>query len=98
LLPADDQDLLNELTHEETLDSLRSAVLTLPERYREVVVLCDLEEISHAEAAEALRCSMGTIASRLHRARALLKIKIAQALHTKSGMLNQKLSGQKCAK
>ena len=98
LLPADDQDLLDELTHEETLSSLRTAVLTLPERYREVVVLCDLEEISHAEAAEALQCSMGTVASRLHRARAMLKIKIAQASQAKAGTLHEKLSGQKCAK
>jgi RNA polymerase sigma-70 factor, ECF subfamily len=98
LLPASNLDTLDELTREETLELLRTAVLALPERYREAVVLCDLEEMSHADAAEALQCSMGTVASRLHRARAMLKMKLAQASQMKSGMLIEKLSGQKCAK
>jgi RNA polymerase sigma-70 factor (ECF subfamily) len=50
--------------------------LALPERYREVVVLCDLQEMSYAEAAEILGCAVGTVRSRLHRARALLTEKL----------------------
>jgi len=41
--------------------------------YREVVVLCELEEMSYGEAAASLGCAVGTVRSRLHRARALLK-------------------------
>ena len=49
---------------------LRRAVHALPRRYREVVVLCDLEEVDYADAAAALGCPIGTVRSRLHRARA----------------------------
>ena len=63
---------LDELSRTETIELVREAVLVLPERYREVVVLCDLEEMSYAEAAEILGCAIGTVRSRLHRGRALL--------------------------
>jgi RNA polymerase sigma-70 factor, ECF subfamily len=62
----------NALSRTELIASVRRAVLALPERYREVVVLCDLHELSYVEAAEALDCAVGTVRSRLHRARALL--------------------------
>ncbi len=71
-------DPLAELTHREGIEALRRAVVTLPRRYREVVVLCDLEEIDYAEAAVALGCPIGTVRSRLHRARALLIEKLHQ--------------------
>ncbi len=45
---------------------LRQAVLALPAHYREVVVLCELHEMSYAEAAAALGCAVGTVRSRLH--------------------------------
>jgi RNA polymerase sigma-70 factor (ECF subfamily) len=66
------EDPLNQLTRIETIDSVRNAVLSLPERYREAIVLCDLEEMSYAEAALVLDCAIGTVRSRLHRGRALL--------------------------
>lgn len=69
-------DPLGDLTRNETLEALRQAILALPEHYREVVVLCDLHEISYAESAEVLGCSIGTIRSRLHRGRALLAEKM----------------------
>jgi RNA polymerase sigma-70 factor, ECF subfamily len=72
-----DLDLLAELSNAELLESLRRAVLTLPEQYREVVALCDLEEMSYGDAAAVLECSPGTVASRLHRARAMLKAKLS---------------------
>jgi RNA polymerase sigma-70 factor (ECF subfamily) len=52
--------------------SLRRAIALLPERYREVVVLCDLEGKSYEEAAAIQGCAVGTVRSRLHRARGLL--------------------------
>jgi RNA polymerase sigma-70 factor (ECF subfamily) len=70
---------LEDLTRLERIESVRRAVLALPERYREVVVLCDLEEISYLEAAEILGCAIGTVRSRLHRGRALLIEKLRPA-------------------
>jgi|SRR6266850_4269090 len=70
---------LDELSRSEAITSVRIAVLTLPERYREVVVLCDLQDMSYVEAAEVLSCAVGTIRSRLHRARALLIEKLRPA-------------------
>jgi RNA polymerase sigma-70 factor (ECF subfamily) len=70
---------LDELSRTETIESVRKAVLALPERYREVVVLCDLQEMSYVEAAEILGCAVGTVRSRLHRARALLIEKMRPA-------------------
>jgi RNA polymerase sigma-70 factor (ECF subfamily) len=69
---ADGEGPLDDFSRGETIESVRSAILTLPERYREVVVLCDLQELSYQEAAAALGCAVGTVRSRLHRARALL--------------------------
>ena len=85
---ASDADLLAELSNAELIECLRRAVLALPEQYREVVALCELEEMSYADAAAALDCSPGTVASRLHRARTMLKSKLSA----------KKSSWQKCAK
>jgi RNA polymerase sigma-70 factor (ECF subfamily) len=70
---------LEDLARTERIESVRRAVLALPERYREVVVLCDLEEMSYVEAAEILGCALGTVRSRLHRGRALLIEKLRPA-------------------
>ena len=63
----------------ETIEHVRAAILTLPPDYREVVALCDLEEMSYEEAAGALGCAAGTVASRLHRGRALLAAKLRKS-------------------
>ena len=69
-------DPLGDLANARRLEALRRAVLSLPLHYREVVVLCDLQELSYADAAVALDCAVGTVRSRLHRARALLSAKM----------------------
>ena len=66
-------DPLEDLMRGQEIESVRQAVLALPLHYREVVVLCELEEMSYGEAAALLGCAIGTVRSRLHRARALLK-------------------------
>jgi RNA polymerase sigma-70 factor (ECF subfamily) len=75
-------DPLGDLTQKEMIASVRQAVLALPAHYREVVVLCDLHEMSYADASTALGCAVGTVRSRLHRARALLveKLRAHQAI------------------
>jgi RNA polymerase sigma-70 factor (ECF subfamily) len=70
-------DPLDDLTRAEGIERVRRAVLHLPVRYREVVVLCDLQEMSYAEAADALTCAVGTVRSRLHRGRQLLATKLS---------------------
>ncbi len=75
-LTAEHQDPLGDLARNERIETLRKAVLALPPVYREVVVLCDLHERDYAEAASALGCAVGTVRSRLHRARALLTEKL----------------------
>jgi len=70
---------LEELTRAETIESVRKAVLSLPAKYREVVVLCELQDVSYGETAEILGCAIGTVRSRLHRARALLLAKLRPA-------------------
>jgi RNA polymerase sigma-70 factor, ECF subfamily len=60
----------------ENVQRVRQAIATLPENYREVVVLCELDELSYEDAAAALDCPVGTVRSRLHRARAILVEKL----------------------
>jgi RNA polymerase sigma-70 factor, ECF subfamily len=66
------EDPLAEFTRNETIESVRQAILALPAHYREVVVLCNLQEMSYDEAAGVIGCAVGTVRSRLHRARAML--------------------------
>jgi len=73
---AGNTDVLADLARVELHECLQKAVLGLPEQYREVVVLCDLEEMSYPDAAVVLECPPGTIASRLHRARLMLKARL----------------------
>jgi RNA polymerase sigma-70 factor (ECF subfamily) len=70
--PRAPHDPLAELARRETVETVRQAVLALPAHYREVIVLCDLHELSYADAAAVLTCAVGTVRSRLARGRALL--------------------------
>ena len=72
---------LEDLTRAETIASVRAAVQSLPPAYREVVVLCDLEDMDYAAAAGVLQCPVGTVRSRLSRARGLLVAKLG-AVHS----------------
>jgi RNA polymerase sigma-70 factor (ECF subfamily) len=51
---------------------IESALTSLPEEYRAAILLVDVEELSYEEAAEILSWPLGTVRSRLHRARKLL--------------------------
>ncbi len=75
--PAAEYGPLDLLTQAETIESVRSAVVSLPLHYREVVVLCELQEMDYAQAAAALGCAVGTVRSRLHRARGILAERLA---------------------
>jgi RNA polymerase sigma-70 factor, ECF subfamily len=69
-------DLFDALSKEQELHDLHAAILSLPANYREVVALCDLEGMGYAQAASHLGCPLGTVRSRLHRARAILAAKM----------------------
>jgi len=77
--PAGLSDPQGDLVRQEMIGRLRRAVLGLPLKYREVVVLCDLHELTYAGAAAVLRCSVGTVRSRLHRGRNLLVTRLHAA-------------------
>ena len=69
-------DALRDLIEGQRTAALLAAVRELPAGYRDAVVLCDLEERSYEEAAQVMGCPVGTVRSRLHRARALLTAKL----------------------
>lgn len=79
-LPGAAEDPFADLAREELVSLVRQAVLSLPAHFREVIVLCHLQEMNYAEAAEVLTCPLGTVRSRLARARTLLvgKLKALQ--------------------
>jgi len=67
-----ENDPLEGLHQARQVERVRAALNALPAHYREVVVLCDMEEMSYADVAELLGVALGTVRSRLHRARGLL--------------------------
>jgi RNA polymerase sigma-70 factor, ECF subfamily len=69
-------DLGADPERQRAVGNIREAVLGLPVHYREVVVLCELQGLPYEEAATALECPVGTVRSRLHRARALLAARL----------------------
>jgi RNA polymerase sigma-70 factor (ECF subfamily) len=64
--------LLEDLSSRSDVHRLRQAILSLPPAYREVVVLCGLEEKSYEQVARILDCPQGTVASRFNRGRLFL--------------------------
>jgi RNA polymerase sigma-70 factor, ECF subfamily len=75
--PADAQTPVDEIARSEVTAAFRRAMLELPLQHREIIALCDLEELPYATVASILHCPLGTVRSRLHRARALLTIRLA---------------------
>jgi len=59
-------------------DSVTNALNSLQDDFKTVIILCDLEGLSYEEIADFVQCPIGTVRSRLHRARKLL----AQKLYT----------------
>jgi RNA polymerase sigma-70 factor (ECF subfamily) len=76
---AERDSILESLIKDENTAGLYAALGELPERYRDAVVLCDLEERSYEDAARVMACPVGTVRSRLHRARALLASRLRPA-------------------
>ncbi len=79
-------DPLEQMAREEAVDAVRRAVLGLPLHYREVVLLCHFHELSYAEAAEVIGCEIGTVASRMHRAKGLLSMRLREMTKESAGV------------
>jgi len=73
-----------EYERSQMIEQVRRAVRVLPSIYREVVVLCELEEMSYEETASVLGCAVGTVRSRLHRGRTLLMERLSVLLSAES--------------
>jgi DNA-directed RNA polymerase specialized sigma24 family protein len=56
---------------------LVAALASLPEHFRRAVELCDVEGLTYQQTAQSLDCPLGTVMSRLHRGRALLRTALA---------------------
>lgn len=71
-LPSPDDGPAEVLLRREAVEAVRAGMDELPPALREVVILCALEEMSYEEAAQVLAVPVGTVRSRLHRAKARL--------------------------
>lgn len=76
---ASDSDSDERLQTDQRIERLYAAITRLPVEYREALVLCELQELSYAEAAVVLDCPIGTVRSRLHRGKALLATLLDEA-------------------
>lgn len=59
-------------------DDVASAVASLPDDFRTVVILCDIEGLTYEEIAEFVEIPLGTVRSRLHRGRKLLRSRLIE--------------------
>jgi RNA polymerase sigma-70 factor (ECF subfamily) len=77
LLDSSDHELASKLAVEprdnEVQELIASALNSIPERFRTVIILKDIDGLSYEEIAEVLQCELGTVKSRLFRARASLR-------------------------
>ena len=73
ILSGTDLNPLERLTKEENADLVQKALAGLPPLYRSAVILCDMEGLSYDAIAEVMDCPLGTVRSRVHQARLLLK-------------------------
>lgn len=64
---------------------IRRALLALPARYRELIVLCDVHGLSYADAGLVVHISTAAVRSRLHRGRRLLRQRLARLTRTAPG-------------
>lgn len=68
------------LSHKMDSDCVMTELDRLPDIYKMAVQLCDVEQMSYEEAAEAMEIPIGTVRSRLFRARVMLRTKLARQI------------------
>jgi RNA polymerase sigma-70 factor (ECF subfamily) len=72
----DSNDLQKRMYSNMLSDEVTEALQSLPEDFRTVVILCDIEGLMYDEISEFLNCPIGTVRSRLHRGRKILEEKL----------------------
>jgi len=72
-IPDSDADPQEVIMRRSIDESIQRALNALPAEFRQSVILADIEGLSYEEVAEAMRCSVGTVRSRLHRGRKLMR-------------------------
>jgi RNA polymerase sigma-70 factor (ECF subfamily) len=75
-----------EKTMEQRKNLVRRCLQTLPEKYKVILTLRDIQGFSYEEISNILKISPGTVDSRLHRARKMLREKLAPFLCEKGGI------------
>ncbi len=70
---APDSDPMNLVIDPVMEEKLQSALEALPGDYRQAIMLCDVEQRSYQEIADMMHCAIGTVRSRIHRARVMLR-------------------------
>ncbi len=73
ILPGDDPDPTAGLTRKEEDAFLQKALNSVPVHYRTAVTLCDVEGLSYEEISKIMACPVGTVRSRIHQGRALIR-------------------------
>jgi RNA polymerase sigma-70 factor (ECF subfamily) len=69
-------DLQKQMYSNMLSDEISGALQSLPEDFRTVVILCDIEQLTYEEISGFLNCPIGTVRSRLHRGRKMLEEKL----------------------
>jgi RNA polymerase sigma-70 factor, ECF subfamily len=72
----DSNDLQKQMYRNMLSDEVVGALQSLPEDFRTVVILCDIEQLTYEEISDFLNCPIGTVRSRLHRGRKMLEEKL----------------------
>ena len=73
LLPAEEPSPSDALVRKESVDLLQKALARLPGTYRSAVALCDIEGLAYEEIAVVMAIPVGTVRSRIHQGRVLLR-------------------------
>lgn len=73
IIPADDPEPASGMMRREEDGLLQKALVAIPLHYRTAVVLCDMEGMSYEEIGKIMSCPVGTVRSRIHQGRQLLR-------------------------
>jgi RNA polymerase sigma-70 factor (ECF subfamily) len=78
-------------------DEIAGAIASLPEKFKSVIVLRDVDDLPYEEIADALEIPIGTVRSRLHRARAILFSKLKKYARTRGYSVSDSFTDQDLA-
>jgi len=76
VIPSEEEDPLSVVEREDIRSKLQKLIRELPKEYQEVLILREYEGLSYEEISNILKCPVGTVESRLFRARRELKEKL----------------------